>query len=157
MALMCRVRGASRSGYYASRVRIRPSEREPLDAEFMSNIREVHATSRETHGGPRVHAQLVRGGVNVSEARIARVMHAAGLAGRVRRCFTVTTDSKHDRPLAPNTLNSDFAAKSGDSVWWADNTYIPTVTDWGSGRDHRPEHEDGAALPRKLAELDQPP
>jgi transposase InsO family protein len=130
IALMCRVLGVSRSGWYASRARIRPSERELLDAELMSKIRAVHAASRGIYGSPRVHAQLVRDGVNVGADRVARLMHAAGLAGRVRRRFTVTTDSKHDRPLAPNTLNRDFAAASSDSVWCADITYIPTGTGW---------------------------
>jgi transposase InsO family protein len=53
-------------------------------------------------------------------------MREDGLHGRVRRRFKVTTDSKHGRPVAPNTLNREFKAESSDRVWCADITYIPT-------------------------------
>ena len=48
----------------------------------------------------------------------------------MRRRFTSTTDSRHAKPVAPNTLNRDFQAKSSDSVWCADITYIPTSAGW---------------------------
>lgn len=127
---MCRVLGVSRSGWYASCARVRPTDREIRDAELMARIREIHEKSRGTYGSPRVHAQLVRDGVDVGEDRVARLMQAAGLAGRVRRRFKVTTDSRHDRAVAPNTLNREFTAGSSDSVWCADITYLPTATTW---------------------------
>jgi putative transposase len=130
IALMCRVLGVSRSGWYASRGRIRPTERERRNAELLMKVREVHSSSRGTYGSPRVHAQLVRDGVDVGEDRVARLMQADGLAGRVRRRFVATTDSKHDKPVAPNTLNREFTADSSDSVWCADITYIPTAAGW---------------------------
>ncbi len=74
IALMCRVLGVSRSGWYASRGRIWPSERESRNAELLSKVRAVHASSRGTYGSPRVHAQLVRDGVDVDEDRVARLM-----------------------------------------------------------------------------------
>ena len=127
IALMCRVLGVSRSGWYASCKRVRPTDREIRDAELLGKIREIHAASRETYGSPRVHAQLLRDGVDVGKDRVARLMKADGLRGRVRRRFTTTTDSKHDKPVAPNTLNREFTAESSDSVWCADITYIPTA------------------------------
>jgi putative transposase len=130
IALMCRVLGVSRSGWYASCARVRPSEREIQDADLLEKIHKIHAASRETYGSPRVHAQLVRDGVDVGEDRVARLMRAAGLAGRVRRRFKVTTDSKHRMPVAPNVLNREFRAESSDSVWCADITYISTAAGW---------------------------
>ena len=130
IALMCRVLGVSRSGWYASCRRTRPSDRELRDAELVEKIREVHEASRRTYGSPRVHAQLVRDGLDVGKDRVARLMRAAGIKGRVRRRFKVTTNSKHDRPIAPNTLNREFRAESSDSVWCADITYIATAAGW---------------------------
>lgn len=124
---MCRVLGVSRSGFYASRARARPSPREIRDAELLARIREIHAASRGTYGSPRVHAQLLRDGIDVGKDRVARLMRADGLRGRVVRRFRVTTDSKHDRPVAPNTLNREFKATASDTVWCADITYIPTA------------------------------
>jgi transposase InsO family protein len=127
---MCRVLGVSRGGWYASRARVRPSAREVVDAELLARIREIHAASRGTYGSPRVHAQLARDGVDVGLDRVARLMRAADLTGRVRRRFKVTTDSKHEKPIAPNTLNREFTAESSDSVWCADITYVPTASGW---------------------------
>lgn len=130
IALMCRVLGVSRSGWYASRARVRPTAREVRDAGLLAKIREIHTASRETYGSPRVHAQLVRDGIDVGLERVARLMRVADLRGRVRRRFKVTTDAKHHQPVAPNTLNREFAAETSDSVWCADITYIPTAAGW---------------------------
>ena len=130
VALMCRVLGVSRSGFYDSRARARPRPREVRDADLIERIRKIHAASRATYGSPRVHRQLARDGVIVGKDRVARLMVVAGLRGRVRRRFKVTTDSKHDNRIAPNTLNRQFAAEVSDSVWCADITSIWTAAGW---------------------------
>jgi putative transposase len=127
---MCRVLGVSRSGWYDSRARARPSDRELKDAELLEKIRAIHEKSRGTYGSPRVHAQLLRDGIDAGEDRVARLMRAADLRGRVRRRFKATTDSRHAKPIAPNTLNREFTAESSDSVWCADITYVPTASGW---------------------------
>ncbi len=127
---MCRVLGVSRSGWYASRASVRPSKRELRDGELLDRIRTIHVESRETYGSPRVHAQLAREGVEVGEDRVARLMRAAGLKERVRRRFKVTTNSNHDKRVAPNVLDRHFTAETSDSVWCADITYIPTAAGW---------------------------
>lgn len=130
IALMCRVLGVSRSGFYASQSRCRPTQREVRDGELLGAICTIHAASRGTYGSPRVRAQLLRERVVVGKHRVARLMRAAQLAGRVRRRFVVTTDSRHGLPVAPNTLNRQFAVPTSDAVWCADITYIPTVAGW---------------------------
>lgn len=127
---MCRVLGVSRSGWYDWSKRAKPSRRELQDAALLKRIRQIHVSSRETYGSPRVHAQLARESVQVGEERVARLMRQAGLQGRVRRKFKVTTDSRHLEPVAPNTLNREFQAQSSDSVWCADITAIPTLAGW---------------------------
>jgi transposase InsO family protein len=128
--LMCRVLDVSPSGFYAWRSRVRPTVRESRDAELVGNIREIHAASRGTYGSPRVHAQLVRDGVSVGKHRVARLMQLADVRGRVRRRFRATTDSRHALPIAPNTLNREFAVTSSDAVWCADITAIATAAGW---------------------------
>lgn len=130
IALMCRVLGVSRSGWYAWAARTRPTPREIRDHELLERIRKIHATSRGTYGSPRVHAQLVRDGVEVGKDRVARLMRADGLRGRVRRRFKATTDSKHAEPIAANVLNREFTAQASDSVWCADITAIWTASGW---------------------------
>jgi putative transposase len=127
---MCRVLGVSRSGWYAWQARVRPTPREVLDGELLAKIREIHDASRGTYGSPRVHAQLLRDGFDVGLERVARLMRAAGIQGRVRRRFVVTTNSRHDRAVAPNALDRQFRQEASDSVWCADITYVPTLSGW---------------------------
>ena len=57
-------------------------------------------------------------------------MRRDGLRGRIRRRYRVTTDSNHALPVAPNTLNRQFAVAAPDRVWAGDITYIPTTKGW---------------------------
>lgn len=55
-------------------------------------------------------------------------MSDAGLRARTRRKFrVVTTDSKHNLPLAPNLLKQNFRAERPNSIWLTDITYIDTL------------------------------
>lgn len=58
-------------------------------------------------------------------------MRRDGLRGRIRRRFRRTTDSNHTLPVAPNTLNRQFAVDAPDRVWAGDITYIRTRNGWG--------------------------
>jgi len=130
VSIMCRVLNVSRSGFYESLKRQRPTAREVTDAEDIDEIRSIHEASRGTYGSPRVHAKLRRNGHEMSKGRVARLMKAAGLSGRVKRRFRVTTDSNHTRPVAANVLNREFSRETPDSAWCADITYIPTGAGW---------------------------
>ena len=127
---MCRVLGVSRSGFYAWRFRGR-SNRGLKDLELTDRIRIIHEGSRKTYGSPRVHRTLRREGIRVGKKRVERLMRGANLRGRIRRRFRRTTDSNHQHPVAPNTLNREFAVDAPDRVWAGDITYIRTASGWG--------------------------
>jgi transposase InsO family protein len=129
VARLCRALSVSKSGYYAWLKR-EPSRRAARDGELLLQIREAHARSRRTYGSPRIHAELRAEGTRCSEKRVARLMRAAGLSARRPRRAVRTTDSKHDRPVAPNLLGRDFSAPSPDLRWAADITYVPTAEGW---------------------------
>jgi putative transposase len=57
IAAMARVLGVSESGYHAWRGRA-PSAGAVEDKMLLKQVRTVHATSRETYGSPRIHAEL---------------------------------------------------------------------------------------------------
>ena len=57
-------------------------------------------------------------------------MQAHGIKARGKRKFVVTTDSKHDLPVAPNLLARNFNPKAPDLVWIGDITYIATDEGW---------------------------
>jgi putative transposase len=125
VAVLCRVLGVSKSGYYAWRGRP-PSERRRQDALLTEKIREIHSRSRQTYGYPRVHAELRSLGVRCGRRRVARLMRAAGLRGCVRGKKRRTTRRDPRAAPAPDLLCRDFVAVRPNKIWLADITYIPT-------------------------------
>ena len=61
MRLMCRVLGASPSGFY-NWLRRPESPRATEDRALVEKIQAVHGDSRRTYGSPRVHASLKAAG-----------------------------------------------------------------------------------------------
>jgi putative transposase len=128
VATLCRVIGASVSGFYAwlRAIPIRQSRAE-AEAELRGHIGRIFAAKHRVYGAPRIHAELCREGHLHSRRRIEQLMRDMGLqAQRGRRRTPRTTDSRHDLPVAPNLLSRPFTAERPDAVWLADISYIPT-------------------------------
>ena len=125
VAVLCRMLGVSKSGYYAWRGRPL-SERKRQDALLTEKIRQIHTRSHETYGYPRVHAELRSLGVRCGRRRVARLMRAAGLRGCVRGKKRRTTRRDPRAAPAPDLLCRNFVAGGPNRIWLADITYIPT-------------------------------
>ena len=125
VAMLCRMLGVSKSGYYAWRSRP-PSKRSREDYALTEKIREVHHRSRETYGSPRVHAELRALGMRCGRRRVARLMRVAGLRGCMRSRKRRTTRRDPRAAPAPDLLGRDFVATQPNRVWLADITYLPT-------------------------------
>lgn len=125
---LCRVIGASVSGFYAWLHAVPAVQtRAETDAELRDQISRIFASRRRLYGSPRVHAELRRNGRRHSRRRIERLMREMGLSARRRRHRAPrTTDSRHDLPVAPNRLARNFGAARPDTVWLADISYIST-------------------------------
>src|SRR4051812_1189470 len=125
--VMARVLGVSKAGFYAWRRRP-PSARTQADAALLKRIRTVHASSRETYGAPRVHAELRAGGERHGRKRIARLMRDAGLVGASRRRHgPITTRRDKDARPAPDLVDRNFTADRPNQLWVADITFVPTA------------------------------
>ena len=127
IAVMARVLGVSESGFHAWRQR--PASAHALaDMALLKRVRTVHASSRETYGVPRVHAELRAGGEKHSRKRIARLMRQTGLVGASRRRAGVTTTRRdRDARPAPDLVDRDFTARTANELWVADITFVPTA------------------------------
>ena len=77
-----------------------------------------------------MHRALRKKCLRVSAKRVARLMREKGLAGRQKRRFRRTTDSKHSNPIAPNVLLRDFEPEGPNQAWAGDVTYIATGEGW---------------------------
>ena len=129
VALLCRVLGIARSGYYAW-ARRGVSARAQADEDLAAQIAQVHEASRHTYGAPRVHAALRAGGTVCGRRRVARLMRVAGLVGRARRRRARTTVADPAHLPAPNLVARNFAAPAPDRLWIGDITYVPTWEGW---------------------------
>jgi putative transposase len=132
VAMLCRVVGASVSGFYAW-LRAIPAvrTRAEAEAELRGHVGRIFAARRRAYGSRRVHAELRREGRRHSRRRVERLMREMGLqARRGRRRPPRTTDSRHDLPVAPNLLDRHFVADRPDTVWLADISYLPTDEGW---------------------------
>ncbi|MNW52972.1 Integrase core domain protein [compost metagenome] len=122
---MCRVLKVSRSGYYKWQTS-GISEQKKRKATLTERVKWHFYNSDETYGSPRVHKELVKENWVVSERTVGLIMREEGLRSCMSRKFkVVTTDSKHDLPIAPNVLQQDFKATKPGEKWVADITYIP--------------------------------
>lgn len=129
IGIMSRVLRVSRSGYYSWRSRPE-SERVQENEKLLERIKAIHKKSRRTYGSPRVQRQLAKEGESCGKGRVARLMRGAGIRAKQQRKFRVTTDSKHNFPVAENRLNRQFVVSAPNTVWTADITYIPTQEGW---------------------------
>lgn len=129
MAVLCRALSVSRAGFYAWGARP-ASARVQADRRLTVEIVAIHAESRRCYGSPRVHAELRARGHRTGRKRVGRLMRARGLAARRRRPFRVTTDSTHDRPVAPNLLARRFTPGTPQRGWVTDITFIATGEGW---------------------------
>jgi len=101
-----------------------------LPRAAVAHIRAQFATSNESYGSPRMHAELREDGVKAGRHRIARLMRENGLKARQRRRFRKTTDSDHGGPVAANILDQDFSCDGPDEKWGVDISYIWTNEGW---------------------------
>jgi len=128
VTLMCRVLAVSTSGYYAWRKRP-ASAREMANQRLLKEIKAVHEASGQTYGSPRVYHEL-KGRIQCSQNRVARLMKKHGIGVKQKRCYKRTTKANDNHPVAPNLLDRDFSAAAPNQKWTADITYIPTLEGW---------------------------
>lgn len=132
VTLMCKVLEVSTSGYYRwlAQRQQKPAMRTMVDERMRVEIAAIHRESRGSYGSPRVHAELQQRGLEIGRNRVARLMAEQGLVGQRPRRFRRTTDSKHDKPVAPNLVAQRFDVERPDELWAADITYVWTGVGW---------------------------
>jgi transposase InsO family protein len=123
VGFLCRHYGVSRSGYYAWKHR-RPSIRTRANHQLLKRIEHIHARSHGTYGSPRVAQALRKQGIAASENRVARLMRAAGLQGRVVR-VTRRAPGLHRFFEATDNLRVATAPPTGiNQQWVGDVTFL---------------------------------
>jgi putative transposase len=131
--VQCRVLGVSVSGYHQHLARLQEiaQRRHLSDEALLVHIRAAYAENLGAYGWPRIWRQLRAQGLRVGKQRVQRLMQAHGIRARGKRRFrVVTTDSRHDLPIAPNLLDRNFTVAAPNTAWAGDVTYIATEEGW---------------------------
>lgn len=132
ITMMCDLLGVSRSGLYGARQRAKVDRTAEEDAVVVEAIRVAQRRHKGRYGRRRMAVEVgeVLGRV-VNHKRVGRLMRQHALGSRKRRPFrVVTTDSRHEHPIAPNVLERDFTTTAPDQKWLADITYVRTGEGW---------------------------
>ena len=138
IGLICQVLGVSTSGYFehwrrkgaCNANRAGGSPGRISDTALLVHIKAIHAEVKGEYGWPRMFKELVARGMRVGKARVQRLMQQHDIKAKGKRKFVVTTDSKHDLPVAPNLLARNFTPAAPNQVWTSDITYIATDEGW---------------------------
>jgi transposase InsO family protein len=127
--LLCRQLGVQRSAYYAWRAQpckiIAPEE-----LALRRRMKELFAASRGSLGSRMMMKNLRQEGFEIGRDKTRRLMRRLGLKVKLKRKYKVTTDSKHDFPVAKNVLNREFSPSAPNQVWGSDITYLWTQQGW---------------------------
>jgi putative transposase len=128
VAKMCKLFGASRSGYY-NWLKEKSSKREQGNAELLKAIKKSHQDSNRTYGIDKI-LRDVRETMPCSRGRVYRLMKKHGIRSVRKRPFKPTTNSNHKLPVAENLLNQNFQVDAPNKVWVSDITYVQTGEGW---------------------------
>lgn len=135
ITLMCEVLEVSPSGYFSwSGGSTQRSTGGPprfhSDEALLAHMRAIHAQIGGEYGWPRMHKELLARGLRVGKERVRQLMQRHGIRAKGKRKFVVTTDSKHQMPVAPDLVQRRFSPAAPNMVWTGDITYIPTDEGW---------------------------
>ena len=111
-----------RSSYYAWLQR-KPGKRAISNKALDKKIIDIFKAHQSRYGAQRITDELRDNGEICSKNRVARRMKYLGLRAKTKKKFKVTTDSKHNLPVASNLLNRDFSATAPNQKWVGDISY----------------------------------
>lgn len=126
---MCEVLNVSRGGYYDWHSR-QISNMDKSNQALLEEITKIFLASKKRYGYRKIYMKLRQEGILVSKNRVARLMRKNGLISKVKRKFKVTTNSKHNLPVANNILDRQFKVERPNTHWVGDISYVWTNEGW---------------------------
>ena len=130
VARLCALVDVAKSGYQAWCAGKVTSPRQLDEMRLVVAIKAAHQRGRGIYGPEKIQNELLAQGMKAGLNRIKRLRRLHGIRCTHKKKFRVTTDSKHQLPIAENVLDRQFAQTAPNQVWVADITYIPTEEGW---------------------------
>jgi putative transposase len=126
---LCRLLEVQRSAYYDWRDQ--PGKVIPArELAIRQRMKELFAASRSSLGSRTMMQNLRQEGFEIGRDRTRRLMKRLDLRVKQKRKYKVTTDSKHNLPVAQNILNRKFSPQGPNQAWGTDITYLWTQQGW---------------------------
>ena len=126
---LCRLLDVRRSAYYDWRTKP-PTVISPEELLMRRRMKALFDASRGSLGSRTLMNNLRNEGFDIGREKTRRMMRSLHLSVKQKRRFKVTTDSKHDLPIAGNILNRDFSPAAPNQSWGVDITYLWTQEGW---------------------------
>jgi putative transposase len=131
VAKLCDLLNVAKSGYQGWGAGKVVPPRKLEDMHLLLAIKAAHQRGRGTYGPEKIRDELAAQGIFAGLNRIKRLRKLHGIRCMHKKKFKVTTDSKHNLPVAPNLLDRQFSQTTApNQVWVADITYVPTDEGW---------------------------
>jgi putative transposase len=127
--LLCHMLSVQRSAYYnwkAQPCKVIP----PEELVLRRRMKALFVASRDSLGSRMMMNNLRDEGFEIGRGKTRRLMKVLQLKVKQKRKFKVTTDSKHNFPVARNVLNRDFSPSAPNQAWGTDITYLWTQEGW---------------------------
>ena len=131
MAVLCKVMEVSRSGFYRYMQTVDHGDPgSGGDRGLLADVKAAFEASGGSYGSRRMARALGDLGYAVGRFQARSLMRRLGLKVLPAKRFKVTTDSKHNLPVAPNVLAREFDVLAPDTVWAGDISYLWTRAGW---------------------------
>lgn len=126
---MCYILKVKRSSYYASFKKVE-SKTSLRKKEISQEILQIYEEHNGIYGAPKIHALLLRKGINCSLKLVQRIMKFLNIKSIIRKRFKPQSSKTCKEPLAGNLLEQNFTTKTIGEKIVGDITYIKT-SDYG--------------------------
>ncbi len=87
-----------------------------IDAQMLALIQAIHAEFNGACGSPGRVRELRSRGFPASKERVEPLIQVYGIRAKHKRRFKLTTNSKHNLPVAPNLLERNFESAAPNQV-----------------------------------------
>ena len=102
------------------------SARAMRDEQLVELIGQIHASNYSVYGVRKIWRALKRHGIEVGREQTRRLMRLAGVSGKGKGRFPVTTRKAKAIDTRPDLVKRDFTAAGPNRLWVADITYVKT-------------------------------
>ncbi len=96
------------------------------NSHLLVKIESLHAKHKQRYGSPRMHAALLKQGLQVSKGRVERLMKKNNIAAVRSKRHKRVYIQREQQKSSPNILARKFSANQPNEKWVSDITFIPT-------------------------------